>query len=126
MAASEAVEFLIEDNGDVGQGTRGDFADDKPMKSLLQRRDKMLQDVIDLFDWTEDDAKWTAEYDKEKPEYSKLVKYRRKVGFCIGGWREVNEDFGRGDVSCLRDLRTPFVTSRTPMKMAKDEFDEST
>ena len=125
MAAPDAVEFLIEDHGDKGSGFRQEFADDKPCRSILQRQDKDLSEVLKLFDWSEDDSEWIAEYGKDKPENMKLIRYRRRVSFCIGGWREFNEDFGRGDVSCLRDIRTPLVTSRSPLKAMKDEFDES-
>lgn len=123
MAAIEAVEFLKNDHGDIGKGFRGDFADDEPYKSLLQRNEKTLDEVLELFDWKEDDGEWTEEYSGKK-DNMKLIRSRRKVAFCIGGWRELNEDFGRGDVSCLREMRTPLVTSRSPLKAIKDEFDE--
>ena len=126
MAAKDAVEFIIEDHGDKVplKGFRKDFAEDKPIRSLLQRNDKTLDEVLKLFDWKEDCDKWVSEYGKPKPDIEKLIRYRRCVAFCIGGWRELNEDFGRGDVSCLRDIRTPLVTSRSPLKATKDEFDE--
>ena len=124
MAAIEAVDFMMKDHGDIGEGFREDFAKDKPYKSILQRQGKELDDVLKLFDWNEDGALWTAEYAKPANSQDKmnLIKYRRRVAFCVGGWREFNEDFKRGDVSCLRDIRTPLVTSRTPLKSAKDEF----
>lgn len=124
MGAKEAVDFLIEDHGDVGKGFREDFAQDKPYKSILQRSGKTLDEILELFDWKDDCDKWVQEYGKQKKDMEKLIRYRRRVCFCIGGWREFNEDFGRGDVSCLRDIRTPLVTSRSPLKAAKDEFDE--
>lgn len=126
MAASDAVEFLIKDHGDVVEpsGFRKDFAEDKPYKSILQRQDKTLGDVLDLFDWKPDNNKWVSEYNKSEPEIEKLIRYRRCVEFCVCGWREFNEDFGRGDVSCLRDIRTPLVTSRSPLRSSRDEFNE--
>ena len=124
MGAKEAVEFLIEDHGDIGKGFREDFAQDKPYKSILQRNGKTLDEVLKLFDWKDDCDKWVQEYNKKKNDMEKLIRYRRMVSFCIGGWREFNEDFGRGGVSCLMDMRTPLVTSRSPLKAAKDEFDE--
>lgn len=124
MGAKEAVDFLIEDHGDVGKGFREDFAQDKPYKSILQRNGKTLDEVLKLFDWKDDCDKWVKEYNKKKNDMEKLIRYRRMVSFCIGGWREFNEDFGRGDVSCLMDMRTPLVTSRSPLKATKDEFDE--
>ena len=123
MAAIEAVEFLKNDHGDIGRGFRGAFSDDEPYRSLLQRNEKTLDEVLELFDWKEDDGAWTEEYSGKK-DNMKLIRSRRKVAFCIGGWRELNEDFGRGDVSCLREIRTPLVTSRSPLKAIKDEFDE--
>ena len=126
MAATEAVQFMIADHGDKtpSSGFRKTFAEDKPYKSILQRNDKMLSEVLDLFDWNEDSDKWVEEYKKQKgQDITKLVRFRRRACFCIGGWREFNEDFGRGDVSCLRDIRTPLVTSRSPLKAMKDEFD---
>lgn len=132
MAAVDAVQFLIEDNGDrtaSGElsGFRKDFAEDKPYRSILQRTKRGLDEVLEMFDWRDDGDKWVEEYHKTDggPDFGKLVKYRRRVAFCIGGWREFNEDFGRGDVSCLRDLRTPFITSRSPLKQSKREFDEN-
>lgn len=126
MAAKEAVEFLIKDHGDKSppSGFRKDFADDKPIESLLQRNDKTLDEVLELFDWKPDCDKWTQEYNSPKPQVEKLIRYRRRVCFCIGGWRELNEDFRRCDVSCLREIRTPLVTSRSPLRSARDEFDE--
>jgi hypothetical protein len=124
MGAKEAVDFLIEDHGDVGKGFRDDFAQDKPYKSILQRNGKTLDEVLKLFDWKDDCDKWVQEYNKKKNDMEKLIRYRRMVSFCIGGWREFKEDFGRGDVSCLMDMRTPLVTSRSPLKATKDEFDE--
>lgn len=122
MAAVEAVQFLIDDHGEKGTGYRGDFAQDKPYRSILQRNGKTLEDLLELFDWKPDDDAWVAEYDNKPNEIEKLVRYRRRVCFAVGGWREVLEDFGRGDVACLGNLRTPFVTSRTPLKVMKDEF----
>lgn len=123
MTALDAVQFLIDDHGDKGSGARGDFAMDRPIKSILQRSGKTLDDMLDMFDWKEDDASWTAEYDNQQNSIPELIKYRRRVCFSVCGWREVLEDFGRGDVACMGDLRTPFVASRTPLKVMKDEFD---
>ena len=122
MAAKDAVQFLIDDHGDIGKGFREDFAKDKPYRSILQRQGKTLDEVLKKFDWNPDNNGWAGEYTKKEPEVNKLIKYRRCVCFCICGWREFNEDFGRGDVSCLRDIRTPLVTSRSPLKAAKDDF----
>lgn len=124
MAALEALKFLIEDHGDINplSGFRKTFAEDDPYMSLLQRSGKTLDEVLGLFEWDSDDTAWRKEYAKENNDCDKLVKFRRCVYFDICGWRELNEDFGRGDVSCLRDIRTPLVTSRTPLKAAKDEF----
>lgn len=125
MAAPEAVQFLIDDHGDKGSGYREDFAQDKPYRSLLQRNGKTLEELLKLFEWAEDDATWVAEYDKKKgQQMEKLVRFRRRVCFDIGGWRELREDFTRGDVDCIRDMRTPFVTSRTPLRAMKDEFNQ--
>lgn len=127
MAATEAVEFLIKDNGDKKppSGFRKDFAEDKPYRSILQRNDKTLDDVLELFGWNDDGDKWLKEYkNSTSQDITKLVRYRRRACFCVGGWREFNEDFGRGDVSCLRDIRTPLVTARSPLKSMKDEFEE--
>ena len=80
-----------------------------------------------MFDWENDSDAWLAEYKKggeNGQDVTKMVRFRRRVCFLIGGWREFNEDFGRGDVSCLRDIRTPLVTSRSPLKAMKDDFDE--
>ena len=124
MAAIEAVNFIMDDHGrDPGQGFRGEFARDDPYRSLLQRQDKTLEEVLDIFEWKSDDARWLAENERPKNDTWKLMRYKRRVSFCITGWRDLKEDFGRGDVSCLRDIRTPLVTSRTPLKAAYDEFD---
>ena len=132
MAGSKAekmVDFLLENQGDCVKdsptGYRKDFADDKPLRSILQRSGKSLEDILDMLDWKEDNDSWLDEYKKKPgPDITKSVIYRRRMFFLIGCWREFNEDFGRGDVSCLRDLRTPLVTSRTPLKTMRDEFNE--
>lgn len=123
MAALEAVEFLINDYGDVGSGFREDFAQDKPYMSILQRHGITLDEFLKMFDWKADDASWVAEYDKKDNDMKEIVKYRRRINFSICGWREAKEDFGRSDVSCLRDLRLPMVTSRTPLRAMRMEFD---
>ena len=131
MGAEDAADFLIQDHGDTYNGDekpygfRKEFAEDKPYRSLLQRNDIQLDQLLEKFDWKEDDAEWSAEYDKQQSDNDKLIKYRRRVYFEVCGWRELNEDFGRGDVSCLRDLRTPLVTSRTPLRISRDEFSEN-
>ena len=126
MAAKEAVEFLIRDHGDKipPSGFRKDFADDKPIRSILQRNGMTLDAVLELFDWNQDSNKWIDEYGKDEPDVEKLIRYRRSTCFCVGGWREFNEDFRRCDVSCLREIRTPLVTSRSPLRSSRDEFDE--
>lgn len=125
--ATEAVDFLIKDHGDKDPpgGFRQDFAEDTPYRSILQRNDKQLDELLDMFDWKDDDAEWTEEYNKkEGGNTEKMIRSRRRICFLIGCWREFNEDFGRGDVSCLRDIRTPLVTSRSPLKAMKDEFED--
>lgn len=126
MGALDAVKFLMADHGDIGSGFRKTFAEDKPFKSILQRNEKTLDDILKMFDWKEDDALWCDEYDKGdqgNDVAEKLIRYRRRVCFELCGWREFKEDFGRGDVSCMRDMRTPLVTSRSPLKAMKDDFD---
>lgn len=119
MSAPEAVQMLIDDH----EAFKEDFAKDAPCKSLLQRQGMTLDSMLDMFNWQSDDDAWVAEYDKGgDAEIEKLIRYRRRVYFDVGGWRDINEDFGRGDVSCLRDIRVPFVTSRSPLQAMKDEF----
>ena len=126
MSAIDAVQLLIDDHGDKTppSGFRKDFAEDMPMKSLLQRTDMDLDKMLETFDWKDDSDNWVSEYNKfnSGQDIVKLVRFRRRAEFCVCGWRELNEDFGRGDVSCLRDIRTPLVTSRSPLKAAKDDF----
>lgn len=128
MAAQDAVQFLISDHGDTGplKGFRKTIAEGKPLRSLLQRNNKTFSEVLDLFDWKPDCNKWVEEYKKSgesgNPDHQKLIRYRKCVEFCIGGWRELQEDFNRSDESCLHDILTPLVTSRSPLKAAKDEF----
>lgn len=124
MGAPEVVDFLIKDHGDVNpeQGFRKEFAEDRPYKSLLQRNDVTLEDLLKMFDWKQDDADWIKEYDKDENDVKELVRLRRRIDFAVCGWRELKEDFGRNDVSCIRDLRMPLVTSRTPLRAMKDEF----
>lgn len=130
MTAKEFAELLIKDHGDVdGQhrpvdGFRKAFAEDKPYMSFLQRNDKTLEQVLEDLDWGSEDVAWVSEYQRSANDIEKLIRYKREIGFKVGCWREFNEDFGRGDVSCLREIRTPLVTSRTPLKAMKDEFDE--
>lgn len=125
--AMEAVEFLIKDHGDKDPpgGFRKDFAEDKPYRSILQRNDKDLDEVLEMLDWKDDDDGWMEEYKSNGGgDMMKLIRFRRRICFLAGAWREFNEDFGRGDVSCLRDIRTPLVTSRSPLKAMKDDFED--
>lgn len=127
MGAEEAVEFLQNDHGDIGKGFREDFAKDLPIRSILQRNFKTVQDMLRMFSWDREDAKWQNEYElgfQGKDNIEQLIRLKRKIAFSVGGWREVKEDFERGDVSCMRDIRVPFVTSRSPLKAMKDEFNE--
>ena len=124
MAAPEAVEFLIKDHGDKEppSGYRKYFAEDRPYMSLLQRNGISLDDLLEMFGWKDDNDAWVKEYDNKPNNVKELVKLRRRIDFAVCGWRELKEDFGRNDVSCLRDIRLPFVTSRTPLRAMKDEF----
>ena len=122
MAAPEAVNFIISDHGDKGSGFRQTFALDLPYKSVLQRNGVTMEDLLALFDWNPDDAAWVSEYFKTDNDVKNLVKFRRRTDFCVCGWRDIKEDFGRNDVSCIRDIRHPLVTYRTPFRVARDEF----
>lgn len=124
MAALGAVNFIINDHcpGDKCSGFRLQFAGDVPYRSLLQRNGVTLEALLQIFDWKPDEAEWLAEYAKPMPENEKLIKARRKLGFSSTGWRECKEDFGRCDVSCLRMIRDPLVTSKSRLKAARDEF----
>ena len=125
MGAQQFVQFLIDDHGDKGSGFRQTFAEDLPYGSLLQRSGKTVDELLEMCDWTDDDTLWCKEYDKGKEsDMEKQIRYRRRTYFDICAWRELKEDFGRGDVSCMRDMRVPFVTSRSPLRAMKDEFDE--
>ena len=125
MGAVKAVDMLIKDHGDKNspEGFRKDFADDAPYKSFLQRNSATLDEMLKVFDWKDDDASWVAEYKGER-NIDKLVRYRRRIYVELCGWRDFKEDFGRGDVSCLRDIRTPFVTSRSPLLTLRAEIEE--
>lgn len=123
MPASKAVEMLIKDAGSKGEGFRGEFAKDEPIRSILQRQGKSIEKMLEIFDWKEDDAAWVSEYGTDNGgDNQRLVKYRRRMFFDVGGWRDVYEDFARGDVSCLRDIRTPLVTAQSPLREMKEEF----
>lgn len=128
MSAKSAVEFLIEDHGDkdASNGARNDFANDKPYLSILQRNEVSLEDLLKKFDWTEDEQTFLSLYsaNDERKSLNKLIKSRNRVNFMVCATREFNEDFGREDVSCLKDLRMPFLTSRTPLKSMRDEFSD--
>lgn len=131
MNAKDAVQFMSEYQGDgFSSGFMGDFAENRPLRSVLQKKDVDLDKALEYFDWKNDCDEWVKEYKKgnnsngEEQDIAKLLLYRRRVCFSVCAWREFNEDFGRCDVSCMRDIRTPFVTSLTPLKSMKDEFDD--
>ena len=131
--ATDAAQLLLKDGGDKQNGSlsgfRKAFAEDRPIQSLLQRQDKTLEDMLEAFDWHQADdesAKCYADnFDPESPTGTDLqCTMRNRLYFLLCGWREIQEDFGREDVSCLRDLRTPCVTARTPLMAVKDVFKE--
>ena len=127
MAAQDAVDFLITDHGDKDppSGFRQKFAADEPYKSVLQRNGKSLEELLEIFDWSEEDNQWVNEYNKPKGrDKNKLIRLRRAVGFLVSSWREGYEDLGEFDVSCLRRIRTPYVTSRTPLKVLRKELEK--
>lgn len=126
MSAKDGVKFLIKDHGDISpsSGLRDTFEKDNPYLSLLQRNDMSLDDIIKEFNWDEDDQEFLALYNGDAAELPALMKNRSKVHFCVCATRELKEDFERGDVSCLNDLRLPLITSRTPLMAMQDEFNE--
>jgi hypothetical protein len=63
------------------------------------------------------------EYNKDDPHYGSMVNYRRRTAFCITGWRDIKEDLDQYDVGALKYIRTPYVTSRSPLRQTRDEFD---
>ena len=127
MAAIPAVDFLINDHGDKvksgGSGFRKDFAEDKPIKSILQRQGKTVDQLLEIFDWRPDDALFVNEYNNKNNSYQNLINYRRRVCFCVDGWRDIKEDLDQYDVGAMKFIRTPYVTSRTPLKQIRKEFD---
>lgn len=130
--ATQAINVLIDDHGDkkpVGDdvtflsGFRRTFAEDKPYKSFLQRTDKELPDLLDEFDFKEDDNAWSQEYQKSiESDHDKLISYRHRIEFLIAARREFMEDYDGTDVEQIRMIRTPFVTSRTPLRSQREGF----
>lgn len=129
MSAYDAADFLVKDGGDLKvnkgggktlSGYRKTFAQDSPYTSILQRNDMDLDELLKMFDWKDANDEWSYEYKKANHDLDKLARLRRAVAFQVTVWRELTEDLGQCDVSCLRALRTPCVTSRTPMMATRE------
>lgn len=102
-----ALNFLKEDN----EKAKDQWLKGEQFRSLLQREEKELKDLLDLFDPTPDDEAWKEEYYKAGSESPKLEKLRKRIAFLRAARKEFHEDYDHEltDVDFMRLLEVPFT-----------------
>lgn len=117
-----ALNFLKEDN----EKAKKQWRDGKQFMSLLQREDKTLQDLLDLFDPQEDDQLWLQEYGNPKQEAPKLQQYRKRLSFLHAARREFHEDYDPEltDVDFMRLLEVPFTDPKYVIDWSISEMEQ--
>ena len=82
--------------------------------SLLQREDKNLSELLELFDPSEDIADWETEYAKPDQKAPKLQQLRKRIAYLMASRKEFYEDYDteRTDVDFIRLLEVPYTDSK--------------
>lgn len=107
---ADALKFLKDDLVKAQAQWR---EDGNQFKSLLQREDRSLQELLDLFDPQEDEDKWSNEYkgDKRSPL---LWLFRNRMAFLKASRKEFHEEYDDEvtDVDFMRLLELPYTDSK--------------
>ena len=126
--ARNTVNAIQKDHGDLtdsgSSGFRSTFASDLPYYYFTQRMNLNGGPLASsMFGFGEDDVGWCMEYSKGSEANIEIMRKRRaRLSFLISGFRDILEDFDNADVECLRRIRTPLVTSATPLKVMDKYF----
>ena len=110
MKIEDALNFLKDDLDKAEKQWQGK----EQMMSLLQREDVDLEDLLDKFDPTDDENKWSEEYAKKDKRYPYLRLYRKRVAFLKASRKEFHEEYDEDvtDVDMMRLLELPYTDPR--------------
>lgn len=117
----EALEFLKTDLEEAKKQWR----DGEQFKSLLQREEKDLNDLLDKFDPKPDENDWSSEYGNKKRRH-KLVLYRRRIAFLAASRKEFREEYDEEvtDVDFMRLLELPYTDPKYAIEYSIQELQD--
>lgn len=117
----DALEFLKDDLDKAKKQWR----EGEQFKSLLQREDKSLDKLLELFDPQEDERDWDIEYHQKKrsPE---LRLYRKRMAFLKASRKEFHEEYDDEytDVDFMRLLEVPYTDPKYVIECTLEELQD--
>lgn len=117
----DALEFLKDDLDKAKKQWR----EGEQFKSLLQREDKSLDKLLELFDPQEDERDWDIEYNQKKrsPE---LRLYRKRMAFLKASRKEFHEEYDDEftDVDFMRLLEIPYTDPKYAIEWTLDDLQD--
>jgi hypothetical protein len=117
----DALEFLKDDLDKAKKQWR----EGEQFKSLLQREDKSLDKLLELFDPREDERDWDIEYNQKKrsPE---LRLYRKRMAFLKASRKEFHEEYDDEytDVDFMRLLEIPYTDPKYAIEWTLEELQD--
>lgn len=114
-----ALEFLKEDLEKAKQQWRNG----KQFESLLQRENKNLQELLDLFDPQPDEDAWVNEYNGDKISPVLWI-YRNRMAILKASRKEFHEEYDDEvtDVDFMRLLELPYTDPKYTIECSIDEL----
>ncbi len=107
----EAVRFLKTDIDKV----KSQYEDGKRIvvESFLQRNGKGLDDLVDMFDPSDNESKWCEEY-KDKKREPKLRMHSLRMGFLQACRKEFHEEYDTEITDCdfMRLMEVPHTDAK--------------
>lgn len=115
----KALEFLEEDL----EKAKKQWREGKQWESILQRNNKDLQELLDIFDPQPDEDDWEAEYGGKRLSY-KLNLYRSRMAFLKASRKEFHEEYDEDvtDVDFMRLLELPFTDPKFVIEHSKEQL----
>ena len=117
-----AMEFLLDDI----EKARSQWRDGEQFRSLLQRNDKSLNDLLDTFDPKPDEDAWNKEYTVGDKVSGALNLYSRRVAILKASRKEFHEEYDEDvtDVDFIRLLELPYTVPKYVIETTKEYLQE--
>lgn len=117
----EALNFLKDDLDKAVKQWR----ETEQFQSLLQRENKDLKQLLDLFDPEQDENDWTNEYnDQQRTPY--IMLYKKRMAILKASRKEFLEEYNEDitDVDFMRLLELPYTEPKYVIESSIEELQD--